>query len=273
MSKRMTNRMAIAKRKKRFFDVEIPLIEKETQLQAFEKEELNGRILSYDLTRTLRGKSILLKSKIKVTDGKAIAISKSIKLMPYFLRRAVRKGTNYVEDSFSANCKDAQIKIKPFLVTRRKVSRAVRKALRQKAKQELINYVKNKNAEDLFGEIIKNQLQKPLSLKLKKIYPLALCEIRVLEIEKELEPSQKAEEKESTTIQEKFSQQKTEKLIKNKTKNKNMEEERKIENAAEEMTKDVEIENVSEPAEKEEVKKEIEKEVEEVIEKVEENKE
>ena len=40
-------------------------------------------------------------------------------------------------------------------------------------------------------EIMKNRIQKPLSLKLKKIYPLSLCEIRVFKIEKELEEKEK----------------------------------------------------------------------------------
>lgn len=186
--------MAIAKRKKKFFDVEIPLINKQTHLQAFEIEELNGKFLKYDLTRMLRGKSMILQSKVKVENGKAIAIPRGITLMPYFLRRAVRKGTNYIEDSFSTNCKNAQIRIKPFLISRKKVSRAVRKALRNKAREELIAYAKDKTTEKIFEEIIKNQMQRPLSLKLKKIYPLALCEIRVLKIEKELE-STKSEKK------------------------------------------------------------------------------
>lgn len=178
--------MAIAKRKKKFFDVEMPLINKQTQLQAYELKELDGRFIKYDLTRILRGKSMLLQLKVKVEGEKAIAIPRNIKLMPYFLRRMARKGTDYIEDSFSTKCKNAQIRIKPFLISRRKISRAVRKALREKAREELINYVKNKTTETLFEEIFKNQIQKPLSLKLKKIYPLTLCEIRVLEIEKEL---------------------------------------------------------------------------------------
>jgi len=177
--------MAIAKRKKRFFDVEMPLIKKQTQLQAYELKELDGRYIKYDLTRILRGKSILLKMKVKVKGDKATAIPREIKLMPYFLRRMVRKGTNYVEDSFSTTCKDAELRIKPFLITRRRVSRAVRKALREKAREELINYVKNKDTITLFEEILKNQIQKPLSLKLKKIYPLTLCEIRIFKVEKE----------------------------------------------------------------------------------------
>src|SRR3990167_719883 len=128
--------MAQAKRKKRFFDVEIPIIKKETQMQAFEVSELEGRIISYDLTRFLKVKSAILQLTVK-TKGDEISLSpRQIKVLPYFLKRMVRKGTNYVEDSFSTECKDAVLQIKPFLVTRRKVSREIRKGLRNKAKED-----------------------------------------------------------------------------------------------------------------------------------------
>jgi ribosomal protein S3AE len=182
--------MAQAKRKQKFFDVNMPIINKETQLYGYDLKEFDGRTITYDLTRLLRGKGMLLKLKVKVEGDKAIAEPKELKVMPYFIRRMMRKGTNYVEDSFSAECKDAVLRIKPFLITRKKVSRAVRKALREKAKGELISYVKTKNTETLFDEIMKNQLQKFLSLKLKKIYPLSLCEIRFFAI-KDKEESKK----------------------------------------------------------------------------------
>lgn len=175
--------MAQAKKKKTFFDVNIPLAGKETHLQAYELKDLDGKIVNYDLTRILRGKGMLLQSKIKVENDKISAIPRQIKLMPFFLKRMVRKGTNYVEDSFSVPCKDGQLRIKPFLVTRRKVSRKVRKALRDKAKKEIIEFVKDKKSEDVFEAIVQNQLQKPLSLVLKKIYPLSLCEIKTLKVE------------------------------------------------------------------------------------------
>jgi len=178
--------MAIAKRKKIFFDVEIPLLKKNTQLQAYEIEELDGKFIRYDLTRLLKGKNMLLQLKVKVQNGKATATPRQSQLLPSFLKRMVRKGTNYVEDSFSVNCKDAQVRIKPALITRRKVFRAVRKALREKARQEIIEYVKDKSSEELFSELLRNQIQKPLSLKLKKIYPLSFCDIRILKVEKEL---------------------------------------------------------------------------------------
>lgn len=174
--------MAQAKRKKKFFDVPIDLVGKETQLMAYEPEELNNRVIKYDLTRFLKGKSMLLQLKVKVKGNKIETVPREVKLLPYFLKRMVRKGTNYVEDSFSVDCKDARIKIKPFLVTRRKVSRSVRKALREGAKKELVEYIKDKNYEEIFDGILKNNLQKQLSQKLKKTYPLSLCEIRVLKV-------------------------------------------------------------------------------------------
>ena len=176
--------MAKEKRKKKFFDVYMPIIKKETQLQAYDINDLNGKLIKYDLTRILKGKSLLLQLRVKVKDEKATSVPRELKLLPYYLKRMVRKGTNYVEDSFSTNCENAQIRIKPFLITRRKVSRSVKKALRKKAREELIKHVESIKFEDLFEEILRNRLQKELSLKLKKIYPLSLCEIRILKVEK-----------------------------------------------------------------------------------------
>lgn len=209
--------MAQAKRKQRFFDVEMPILGRETQLYAFDINELEGRLIKYDLTRLLRGKSMLLTLKTSIKDGKATSEPVEAIVLPYFLRRMIRKGTNYVEDSFSTECKDARIKIKIFLVTRKKVSRAVRQALHEKAHKELIKYVKEKTKNELFDEILKSRLQKKLSLILKKIYPLSLCEIRYLKAEKDIISKRedksgevKTEKKAETEVKKKSSKEKKE---------------------------------------------------------------
>ena len=48
--------MAQAKKRKKFFDVKIPILKKETQLYGYELKELEGRNIIYDLTRLLRGR-------------------------------------------------------------------------------------------------------------------------------------------------------------------------------------------------------------------------
>jgi ribosomal protein S3AE len=191
--------MAQAKKKKRFYDVEMPIINKQTQLLAQDIAELENKTIKYDLTRILRGKSILLQLQVSVNDNKATAIPKGIVLMPYFLRRMIRKGTDYVEDSFLAESKDSAMKIKIFLITRRKVSKRVRRGLREKTKEEIKKYIKDKTSERIFEEILKNRMQKELSMILKKIYPLSLCEIKSLEIEKYLEKKEDKKEPEKET--------------------------------------------------------------------------
>ncbi len=174
--------MAIAKRKKRFFTIEIPLIKKDVELQAYEMHELNGRIISYDLTRLLRGKNLLAQFVVSAGEKEAVANPREIKVMPSFLRRMIRKGTNQIDDSFTAKTSDGEAVVKPFLITRRKVPRKIRTALRIKAREEIMNYAKEKTSAQLFDDTLKNILQKELSLRLKKIYPVSFCEIRILKL-------------------------------------------------------------------------------------------
>jgi len=174
--------MAQAKRKKRMFNIELPLIKKTTQLIGYEIKDLDNRLIIYDLTRILKGKGSLIRFKLKVEGEKGITTANQFKIMPYYLKRTVRKGTDYVEDSFTTKAKDSEIIIKPLLVTRRKVSRIVKKSLREKTKEKLELWAKNKTSQELFEDILKNKIQRELSLELKKIYPLSLCEIKMLEI-------------------------------------------------------------------------------------------
>jgi len=145
-------------------------------------EDLKDKTIKLDLTRQLKGKSVEVLVKIKIKDGKAIAYPIKIKLMPYFIRRMIRKRISYIEDSFETPSQESILKIKPFLITRKRVSRAVRKTLRNKTKNWIEDYIAEKKDDEIFNEILSNKMQRPLSLILKKTYPLSLCEIRVLEI-------------------------------------------------------------------------------------------
>jgi ribosomal protein S3AE len=168
--------------KKSFYEVAAPLTSTKILLYAPSKEDLEGKRVKLDLTKILRGKSLELKLKVILEKDKLLGSPESIELIPSYIRRVMRKGTDYCEDSFDIETRDAKVRVKPFLITRKRVSRAVLKALREEAKKFLTTYVKTRTAEELFSEIMTNKIQKQLSLKLKKIYPLALCEIRSFSI-------------------------------------------------------------------------------------------
>jgi len=181
--------------KEKFHEVEIPQLKTKINLLGTGIEALNKRRIKLDLTRTLRGKSFEANLIVKAEKEKATAEIKKITLMNFYIRRIIRRGTDYVEDSFSAQCKDAVLKIKPFLIARKKISRAVRKELRNQAKKYIQEYIKDKTSKQVIDEILFGRFQKPMSLKLKKIYPLGFCDIRMLEIEREKQEKEQKTEK------------------------------------------------------------------------------
>jgi len=170
--------------RKKFFSVNLPFLNEDVNILAFSQQELVGKIIKYDLTRILRGKNIEATLVIKKENEKLTAEFKSLHLLQSYLAEAVGKGVSYVEDSFICKSKDATLRIKPFMITRKKVHRRIRKALRIKAKELIEEFASQHDSDEIFDAIIRARLQKELSSKLKKIYPLSFCEIRVIKKEK-----------------------------------------------------------------------------------------
>src|SRR3989344_3532671 len=106
--------MAQKAAKKKFFEVKVPLTASKAYIFGSSPEALNDSVIRLDLTRSLRGKSIELKARVKNNNGELEAEIIGLQIFPYYIRRAVRKGTDYVEDSFEEECKDARLRIKPF---------------------------------------------------------------------------------------------------------------------------------------------------------------
>ncbi len=168
--------------KKTFFEVKAPLVSSKILLYANSVESLDGSIVKLDLTRTLRGKNLEMKLRVKAAGQELFAEPISLELLGSYIRKMMRTGTDYVEDSFNGETKDSKVIMKVFMITRNKVSRSVRKELRNTAREYLQNYLKTRTSKEIFTEIMTNKAQKDLSLKLKKIYPLALCEIRFFKV-------------------------------------------------------------------------------------------
>jgi len=178
----MAKQTKVITRRKKFQEVDIPLTKSKVELIGNSIDDVKGSNIKLDLTRQLRGKSVEVVVKVDVVKDKLVAVPIKMKLMPYFIRRMIRKKISYVEDSFETPSQESMLKVKPFLITRKRVSRVVRKTLRNKTKNWLEDYISQKKDDEIFNDILNNKMQKPLSLVLKKTYPLSLCEIRILEI-------------------------------------------------------------------------------------------
>ena len=181
MAKKITK--VISKRKK-FIEIDLPIINSKAELIGNSLQDLENKTIKLDLTRNLRGKAIEAVLKIEIKQGKPIVRIKKLTLMPYFIRRMIRKRISYIEDSFDAQTKESIWRIKPFLITRKRVHRSVRTELRNKAKEFLTNTAESLTKADFFQYAINGTIQKDLSKHLKKIYPLAVSELRVVKVEK-----------------------------------------------------------------------------------------
>ncbi len=166
--------------KKKFIDIELPIVN-ETLPALGTPETLENKTIKLDLSRKLKGRGLEVVFQIIYKDKKLVAHPKSLTLMRSYVQRMMRKRVNYVEDSFTSSCKDVPVTIKPFLITRKKVSRAIRNSLRKTAKEFILEYTKTKTYLELAESIIFGEMQKEMYPRLKKVYPLSLCEIRVLE--------------------------------------------------------------------------------------------
>ena len=188
--------------RKKFITVKIPILEEEVRVLGT-PENLDKKTIKLDLTRKLRGKGLTITFTIFNRGGILIAIPKRMELVKSHIQRMMRKRIDYVEDSFTARCSDIRATVKPFLITRKRVSRAVRKNLRNTSKEFLLEYIKKKSYNELCEELLDGTLSKTLLPKLKKIYPLSFCDIRIFET-KELEKIDldKASEDKTENIQE-----------------------------------------------------------------------
>src|SRR3989344_827978 len=168
-----------------FYEVSAPLTSVKISLYGNSPESFDGKVVKLDLTKSLRGKNFELCLKVKNQDGQLSANPTKIILSGSYVRKSMRKGSDYIEDSFEILARDYIARIKPFLITRRKVSRSVRNALRLASRKYLEAHIKIRSAKEVFSDIMAGKIQKTMSQKLKKIYPLALCEIRAFELVRE----------------------------------------------------------------------------------------
>jgi ribosomal protein S3AE len=166
--------------RKKYIEVRVPFLDESMRVLGT-PQSLHDKTIKLDLTRKLHGKGLTLKLRIFNQEGVLYAIPNNLTLATSYIRRMTRKRTNYVEDSFQVRCADIRATFKPHLITRKKVSRVVRKNLRNTCREFITEYVKERTFIEIAEEIFNGTFQKTLLPKLKKVYPLSFCDVRVFE--------------------------------------------------------------------------------------------
>lgn len=168
--------------KEKYYAVYLPILSKNevADIMAKEPKVLTGKGIKIDLASIARGRLGEIKGEIKeIKEGKAIAELRGIKLYPSYVKRFVRRGVTKLDESFIVETSDKKkVRIKPTFITRKRVHRGVQTALRKEVKSFLEKLISTYKTEELIQGIIRGEIQKTLSKKLKKVYPLSFCEIR-----------------------------------------------------------------------------------------------
>jgi len=150
---------------------------------ASDEKELLGRKICISLgvvTRQLRKNNVKVSFVVtNVKEGKATTELIGYNLVPTYVKRSVRKGKSKVDDSLILKTKDdVEVVVKPFVVTRNKVTNSVLTQIRMDMRKELKELFAKEKFDDIISRIIKTDIQRGLKNKLKKIYPLSIVEIR-----------------------------------------------------------------------------------------------
>jgi small subunit ribosomal protein S3Ae len=151
-----------------------------------EPELAMGRTVKVNLmqlTGDIKSQNIELRFEIsEATESKLSTRIIGYYYAPSSIRRFVRRRMTRIDDSLVIMTEDGKkVRIKPFLLTRNKVTRIVEYTLRATQRKELFNFVRKTPYDALFLAIIKYQIQKEIREKLNKIYPIKSFEIRILE--------------------------------------------------------------------------------------------
>ena len=156
---------------------------------AAEPDTLIGKTLPINLmnlTRDMRQQNIEVLFKVnKVAGEKASTELIGYRMSPSSIKRIVRRNKIKIDQSLIAETADnIKLKLKLIMLTVNSTNKSVATALRKAAEERVARAVKKLKYDDLVQEIVKHKMQNGLRKQLSKVYPLRICEIRYMGIEK-----------------------------------------------------------------------------------------
>lgn len=155
------------------------------EIPSFDSKNLVGKCINvnlFSLIREPKKQNVNIRFKISnVTDKNASCDMVGYELSSSFIKRMMRRTKSKVDDSFAVETKDkVKLRIKPFIVTKNKVQRSVLSAIKKESRDLLGKAIKERVFSSVIGDILGGRLQKEVRIKMNKIYPIAVFELRAV---------------------------------------------------------------------------------------------
>lgn len=221
---------AIVKSKKKFYSIITPELFNKQEIGEIPLYEINdaiGRTIEVNLltlTNDPKRQNTKIHFKITSTDGQRLLTEiTGYKIVSNSIRRMMKKRKIRLDDSFVVKTSDNKlVRVKPFLITAGFARSAALAGLFKNLREVLTKEIAKMNYDVLVKELIMHKLQSSLREQLKKTYPLAVCEIRSMEIEEEKKEvkEQKKKKERKKNIEHKEIKETEEKKVKGEKENK-----------------------------------------------------
>lgn len=155
----------------------------------YEPNAMLGKTLSHslmNLTNDPKRQNINIHFKVVEVEGdKGKTSIVGYQIIPSSVKRFVRRNSEKMDLSFACETADnVFLRVKPLVITKADVKGSIAAKLRNNIVQLLIKTIKKMNYNDVINDLISHKLQAMMRENLNKIYPLKVCEIRHLGIEK-----------------------------------------------------------------------------------------
>lgn len=185
-----TTKGAMVVKKKKWVTIMAPKIFNEQPIgetHVGDAQEAVGRLATVSLM-TLTGdpqkQSTNIVFKIKGIEGDKLTTEAiGYFFIPSALKRFMRRGKTKIEDSYKLTAADGSaLIVKPFIILRGAPTGGIVKDVRKAVKAHFTKTLQKTSFEAFFKDIISRKFQRSLMDAIKKIYPLAACEIKYLRL-------------------------------------------------------------------------------------------
>jgi len=152
-------------------------------------ELIKGKNISYNL-KNLGGHRVKQNIDIKfiveeVKEGKAYCKTIGYSLLKSSIKRLVSKRKNQISASLACKSSDNKnLRIKLVLITRKKVNGSILAAIRHELIKITLEKCAKRKFEDIITDSINFRLPKEIKGEIDKIYPMRLCTVKSIGLEK-----------------------------------------------------------------------------------------
>ena len=165
----------------------------------YEPSAMLGKTLSHslmNLTDDVKRQNINIHFKVvQIENDKAKTSIVGYEIVHSSVKRFVRRNSEKMDLSFTCDTADnIFLRVKPLVITKADVKGSIAAKLRNNIVSYLIRTIKKMSYEQIINDLISHKMQAVMRENLNKIYPLKVCEIRYVGIEKREKPKEDSAE-------------------------------------------------------------------------------